>query len=65
MMFQGWSLTTPVQARVCLSETNNGRFLMAAVVTTFKRYLVLVCVQLPLGDGDQGCYEEVPQPHEP
>lgn len=38
---------------------------MAAVVTTFKRYLVLVCVQLPLGDGDQGCYEEVPQSHEP
>ncbi len=28
-------------------------------------YFVLFCVQLPMGDGDQGCHEEVPEPHEP
>lgn len=26
---------------------------------------VLFCVQLPMGDSDQGCHEEVPEPHEP
>lgn len=26
---------------------------------------VLFSVQLPMGDGDQGCHEEVPKPHEP
>lgn len=34
-------------------------------VFTFKSRFVLVCMQLPLGDSDQGSYEEVPQPHEP
>lgn len=44
--------------------SHNSTYLMSSIFLLLTNYAP-ICVQLSMGDCDQGCHEEVPQPHEP